>query len=179
MTRNYLSRLLIPLLASLPLLLPAPLLANELVKLQWEELVPADWDPFSELEELGIGDMADDDPRMREAQAVLDALWSQAPVIEEYAGKRVQLEGFVVPLENKGKKISEFLLVPYFGACIHVPPPPANQTVYVKTAPGEEYPGALYDVVVVTGRMAIERTKNDMGDSGYRIDAEMIKPYEE
>ncbi len=179
MSPTILSRLLIPLITALPLLLSAPVLGEEVLELKWEELVPPDWDPSAELEELGIGDMADDDPRIREAQAVMDALWSQAPVIEEYAGKRVRLEGFVVPLETQGKKISEFLLVPYFGACIHVPPPPANQTIYVKTAPSEAYAGALYDVVVVTGLMEIERTRNDMGDSGYRIQAETIERYEE
>ena len=49
-------------------------------------------------------------------------------IVEEYNGKQVKLPGFVVPLEYSDKgRVKEFLLVPYFGACIHYPPPPPNQ----------------------------------------------------
>ena len=54
-----------------------------------------------------------------------------APVLEELNGQFVKIPGFVVPLEGTAELTTEFLLVPYFGACIHVPPPPSNQIVYV------------------------------------------------
>jgi hypothetical protein len=84
----------------------------------------------------------------------------------------------VVPLETDGKRTSEFLLVPYFGACIHVPPPPANQTILVKTKAKE---GAeirkLYDVVWVTGVLKTELFVGDLAHAGYRIDAHQVDPY--
>jgi hypothetical protein len=45
--------------------------------------------------------------------------------------QEVRIPGFVVPLEGDAKTVTAFLLVPYFGACIHVPPPPTNQVIYV------------------------------------------------
>ena len=54
-----------------------------------------------------------------------------APVVKALDGQSVSLPGFVVPLEGDSELITEFLLVPYFGACIHVPPPPPNQLVHV------------------------------------------------
>jgi hypothetical protein len=61
----------------------------------------------------------------QEALKRILAEWDRAPVVEEFDGQLVRIPGFVVPLESDGKTISEFLLVPYFGACVHVPPPPS------------------------------------------------------
>ena len=57
-------------------------------------------------------------------------------VVAELNGKRVRIGGYVVPLDFEATTIKEFLLVPFVGACIHVPPPPANQIVYVKADKG-------------------------------------------
>jgi hypothetical protein len=102
-----------------------------------------------------------------------------APVNDSLAGKTVRLPGFVVPLETDGEKSSEFLLVPYYGACIHVPPPPANQTIHVTT---RDKKGAtirqLFDVVWVTGVIDVEQFSSDLADAGYTIDATKVEPYE-
>ena len=42
-----------------------------------------------------------------------------------------RVPGYMVPLEDNLEEVTEFLLVPYPGACIHVPPPPASQIVHV------------------------------------------------
>ncbi len=163
---------------SLLLLLVASVVAQPR-ELEWEELIPAHWDPYAELEELGIDDMADDDPRVEEVMEALRLLWRVAPVVEELEGKQVKIPGFVVPLENDGRRVREFLLVPYFGACIHVPPPPSNQTVHVIAPPGRPYRGELFDTVWVSGPLSIVPTHNELGDSGYRIHAEQIEKYSE
>lgn len=108
-----------------------------------------------------------------EAIEAIHSLWKEAPVVPELHGRKVRLPGFVVPLDMDARSIGEFLLVPYYGACIHVPPPPRNQTVYVVTAKGQEYRGGIgvMDAVSVTGTLTIETQSTDMGDSGYRIDA--------
>ena len=70
----------------------------------------------------------------------------------------------------------EFLLVPYFGACIHSPPPPANQIVYVVPATPAKGLRAM-EVVWVTGVMTAKKGDSMMGASGYRIERASIEPY--
>jgi len=99
----------------------------------------------------------------------------QAPrVVTELNGKRVKIGGYVVPLDFESTKVKEFLLVPFVGACIHVPPPPANQIVYVKTDNGFEVQGT-FDPVTVTGTMKTETAFTGIADAGYSIDAETVE----
>lgn len=155
---------------------PSPKLGPELA---WDDLIPADWRPDKLFEDYDIDNLDDDDPRADELMQKLETLWAEAPVVEALHGQRVRLPGFVVPLTTDATEIREFLLVPYFGACIHVPPPPANQTVYVVTTEDGAYHGELFDTVWVEGIMHIERVSNDLGEAGYRIDAVSVSPYEE
>ena len=148
-------------------------------ELEWDELMPRNWDPFaglaSELME-GVEDLSDGSP---EANALLDAYRESvrsAPVVAALDGQRVRLPGFVVPLEFDGDETSEFLLVPYFGACIHVPPPPPNQIVYVRTVTGYPLEG-LFDAVWVTGVMSAQAHLNEIGDAGYTLQATIIEPF--
>ena len=151
---------------------------GDFTELDWEALIPPEWRPDKLMADYKVDDLADDDPRAQELMDKLQALWQQAPVIPELDGKRVRLPGFVVPLEADSEAMGEFLLVPYYGACIHVPPPPANQTVHVVTAKGGEYHGGLFDTVWVNGILKVERLSNELGDAGYRIDAVLVEPYE-
>ena len=100
-----------------------------------------------------------------------------APVIKKYDGKRIRLAGYVVPLDFKASKITEFLLVPYVGACIHVPPPPTNQVVFVTTKTPVAVSG-LFDPVYVSGTMSLGKSQTALAEAGYRIDATKIVPYE-
>ena len=113
-----------------------------------------------------------------EEQAYAAALKS-TNVNAEYDQKSIRLPGFVVPVEyNDDQVITEFFLVPYFGACIHVPPPPPNQIIYVKYPQGLELT-ALYDPFWIEGAMKTQIIQNDIALSAYAIDASGIKPYEE
>jgi len=90
-------------------------------------------------------------------------------VVEALNGKQVRLPGFIVPLEYvEGGKISEFLLVPYFGACIHSPPPPPNQVVYITTDKPQDL-AEIWDPVWITGIMRTEKNINDVGSAAYTI----------
>lgn len=147
-------------------------------ELEWDALVPDDYQPDKLLAEYNAEDLTDDDPRADEMMSKLRELWDQAPVKEDLDGASVKLPGFVVPLEEETEASSSFLLVPYYGACVHVPPPPANQTVYVLTqADTGERPG-LFDVVWVTGTMSVKRIDNDVAEAGYTLYATEIAPYE-
>jgi hypothetical protein len=95
-------------------------------------------------------------------------------VVSDLNGKRVKLGGYVVPLDFEATTIKEFLLVPFVGACIHVPPPPANQIVYVKSDKGFEISGQ-FDPVWVTGTIKTETAFTGLADAGYSLDADSVE----
>ncbi len=148
------------------------------IELEWVALIPDDWRLDKLIEELNVDGLSDDDPRATELFEKLKTFWKESPVVHDYDGKVVKLPGFVVPLEIDAKAIQEFLLVPYYGACIHVPPPPANQTVHVVTDENHAYQGQLFDTVWVTGTMRVEKVSSELGEAGYRIDARKVEPFE-
>ena len=152
---------------------------GDVQELEWQDLMPRDWDPFSGLEALfdaATQSLSDDSAEAVELfDAYRDAVRS-APVVGDLDGRKVRLPGFVVPLDFDGTGTSEFLLVPYFGACIHVPPPPPNQIVYVTTQPG--YPlQDVFDAVWVTGVISTQAHLNEVGDAGYTMQAATVEPF--
>ncbi len=90
-------------------------------EIEWDALIPVDWQPETLMADVDIENLSDDDPRAQQLLDKLRARWDKAPVVATLEGEQVKLPGFVVPLEMDAKKIDEFLLVPYYGACIHVP----------------------------------------------------------
>ena len=88
----------------------------------------------------------------------------------------IRLPGYAVPLEGDGQIVTSFLLVPYFGACIHVPPPPTNQVVLVKVPQGVPADD-LWDAIKVEGILHVQSTHHDLADAGYQLDAASVKPY--
>jgi hypothetical protein len=98
-------------------------------------------------------------------------------VVDELDGRRVRIGGYVLPFDFTGsREISRFLLVPYVGACIHVPPPPPNQLVFVTTAEPIQVQG-LWDPVFVEGIMRTQRHDNELGDTAYTLELIEMTPY--
>ena len=89
--------------------------------------------------------------------------------------KEVKISGFLLPLAFNGTKVTQFLLVPFVGACIHVPPPPANQIIYVKVEQGFDVQGT-FDPVWVTGTLKVTPTFTGLADAGYSLEAEKVEP---
>ena len=94
----------------------------------------------------------------------------------DWNGRIVRLSGFVIPLDYDGTGITAFMLVPYVGACIHVPPPPANQLVLVTTAAPYKSEG-LFEPVTVTGMFGTSATSTQLADVGYALSADRIMPF--
>jgi hypothetical protein len=149
---------------------PAPAgAATTYRKLAWEDLIPPDWDPMKGVDMKEIANLQDGDPRARATLDRLRRAWDNAPTRPEMNGTRVRLPGYVVPLSSEGRNLREFLLVPYFGACVHSPPPPSNQVVHVvmeRPAAGIE----MMDAVWVSGRLVATSFNSGMGSASYRID---------
>lgn len=142
----------------------------------WDALVPASWNPAKEFAAVNFGSLDDSDPRAIAALEKLREAWDNAPVVPALNGTRVRVAGFMVPLESHEGLVREFLLVPYFGACIHTPPPPANQIIHV--LPARPYKSDReMDAVWISGVLETTRAGTDMGNAGYRMKAELVTPY--
>ncbi len=141
------------------------------LELDWEELLPKDarsrfaaGPPPPVHDYLGEAGLA--------AQQVLDF-----SVNKELDGQNVKLPGFIVPLDiGKDGLVSEFFLVPYFGACIHVPPPPPNQIVYVRMSKGIALE-SIYDAYWITGRLTLQNKTTRLGAAAYHLAGEKVEIY--
>lgn len=160
----------------LVLVLSFSLSAESYRELIWDDLIPDSWNPEKELGDINWDELGDADPRAEEALKRMRAVWDSAPAEKSLDGAKVKLAGFVVPLEYKGDEIREFLLVPYFGACIHTPPPPANQIVHVIAS---KLPANFQtmDPFWVRGTMKLDHSVTDMGFSSYQMVADSIEPF--
>ncbi|KJV34862.1 hypothetical protein VI08_09455 [Luteibacter yeojuensis] len=98
--------------------------------------------------------------------------------VAELDHQKVKLSGYVVPLESDDDgKMVEFFFVPFYGACIHVPPPPPNMLVHVKLAKGIDTP-SLYDPLTLKGVLRTEVTQNAMASSAYGMQDATLMPYQ-
>lgn len=168
MSRLALTRRTLLLAASSAALLPPGVKADEIIELGWEDLIPGPDDQVRSLR--GVIQHGELSSGFAQAQA--------SGVVTDYDGLIVRLPGYVVPMEYDGTGVTVFILAPFVGACVHVPPPPANQLVLVTTERPYEIDG-LFDPVTVTGMIGTSAISTDLAAIGYAISAEAIEPYRE
>lgn len=151
-------------------------------EMDWDELLPADFsfDPWLDeidLQSYNITDLDDEDPEAQRLYEDLKELLADVPSDETLHGVKGRLPGFAVPIDFDGSRVYSFLLVPYFGACIHTPPPPANQMVYVEIEGGFELP-SIYEPVIIEGAFEVARVVDDeLGTAGYSMNADSVTLY--
>lgn len=145
--------------------------ADSVKTLEWDDLIPdhviAELKKSAAIEIDHSGDAFE-----QQMSPLLNA------VKKELDGQKVRLPGFMVPLGGDENKVTEFLLVPYFGACMHTPPPPTNQIVYVEYSKGV-HPDRLYDPVWIEGRIRVGEVESDLAVSGYSMKANDVSLYKE
>ncbi len=171
------------------LLLLLPLLAQANPQtIDWLDLLPEeDLEAILNMPEIvhDEADYADDidavgtfAQNLRQRDPKLPEVMYSTRVVAEMDGINARLAGFPVPLEtNERGHYTSFFLVPYAGACIHVPPPPPNQIVlvdYPKGLPIED----IYTPYWVTGNLHVDQTSNELADASYRIEAQSVKIYD-
>jgi hypothetical protein len=140
-------------------------------ELDWDELLPQDararfsgGPPPPTHDTLGEGGLA--------AQQVMDFSVNKA-----LDGALIKIPGFIVPLDvGKDGLVTDFFLVPYFGACIHVPPPPPNQIVHVRISKGIAL-DSIYEAYWITGRMKVVNKSTRLGASAYQLAASNVEIY--
>lgn len=169
MTKKTMTRfrnLLQPALLGL-LLLPALALAD-VRQLEWLDLMPEDEAQAWLDEQTGIDHSGFDTPEA----------FQSFRTVGELDGQTVRLPGFVVPIEtDENGDLLEFFLVPYFGACIHLPPPPANQIIYGRLDEPMEMID-IWDAFWMEGTLNIEDISNDTAASAYTMDVDSLTLYE-
>ncbi|WP_162063512.1 DUF3299 domain-containing protein [Vibrio taketomensis] len=150
--------------------LPSASFANEdILTLDWIDLIPeAERNQF---DSVGMPLITDHSGGAMEQSKL-------GTVRQELNGSEVKIPGFVIPLEGDDEKITEFLLVPYFGACIHVPPPPPNQIIYVNFPSGAPIQ-QLWDVVYVIGTLKTETLNHELAETGYLLEGSAITEYDD
>ncbi len=113
--------------------------------------------------------------------AAKDDLYQQALVSTnirpEMNGQAVRIPGFIVPLDfSDDQVVTEFFIVPFFGACIHVPPPSPNQIIHVKYPKGFTL-RALYNPFWISGVLKTTLVENDVATSAYSMDVHNIEKF--
>ena len=149
-------------------------------EVMWDGLIPVEFTPDAIMAkyEAQLAQLEDNSKETSVLYTQMQEELNNAPVNEILNETFIRLPGFIAPLEYTDTLITEFLLVPYFGACIHVPPPPANQTVLVKTDEGYGIkPEEAYNPVWVMGKLTTEGATTELAEAGYFIQDAIIEPY--
>lgn len=167
--------------ASGPSAAPANAVLTGFQAVEWDDLIPPGFSSEQILDryEDRLAAAEPGSPELDDLYEEMNAEYEDASVNPQLNSIDIQLAGFVAPLTYDGDAITEFLLVPYFGACIHVPPPPVNQTVIVTLDEGdtltlEESWGAVW----VAGEMTVTSTDTSLATAGYSISGAQFGVYE-
>ena len=151
-------------------------LAQAAPDLPWLQLSPPGWRAQPLLDRLGVADLVDEDPRSKAILAEVRSEWQQAPPVARVPSGKVRMTGFAVMLDDGQAAVRQVLLVPYYGACIHSPPPPANQAVLVSLV--RELPRTMYQFPVwITGELQIKPGSTRHGKVLYRMNDAQWEPY--
>jgi hypothetical protein len=163
--------------------------AAEYRVVEWVELIPDDdlaalLLPPQWLDEIDDGSRMDDPALFgsREQESEADKRYRQAlestAVRGELADQKVRIPGFIVPLTyDDQRRVIEFFLVPYMGACLHLPPPPPNQIIHVDYELGLPL-DSLWEPYWVEGVLEIKTVSHFLGEAAYAIDAQRLELYE-
>ncbi|MDG1530387.1 MAG: DUF3299 domain-containing protein [Paracoccaceae bacterium] len=148
---------------------PLPGLASTPREISWDDLIPPGV-PYADI--IGEGE-------------INEATDTWRPIFDENAtklnillnGENIRLPGFIVPLEQGSEGVTEFVLVPYAGACIHTPPPPPNQLILVRAI--DPWPtDNIWDPVWVEGKISTQLMTTEVAETGYAMTADKIEAYD-
>ena len=163
-------RRLLAAMGTLPMGFAAPaLLASATREITWDDLIPQGV-PYSMIVGQGEYDEANDIwlPEFDE---------NAHRFVETLDGESIRMPGYMLPLDTGGDGVREFILTPYVGACIHVPPPPPNQLIFVETdTPWQAR--AMFEAIWVTGTIRVRPLSTNLAEIGYSLTADHIEAFE-
>ncbi|WP_102796735.1 DUF3299 domain-containing protein [Bowmanella denitrificans] len=175
-------------------LIPPLVLAKEEYRtIEWDALLPEqDLKAFNEAPPINHGDETYAVPLADQSEA--DSIQQQIDEIKrqrvkealastriraEFNQQKVRLAGFVVPLEyHADQSVQSAFLVPYFGACIHIPPPPPNQIIFLRFPAGYQVDD-IYQAYWISGQLSTELMENDVATAAYQMQVAQLRPWTE
>lgn len=151
-------------------LLPALALAAPAARvIDWIDMIPPE--DLKTLEQLA--------GTIDHSGGAAEAVFTSEKTVAKMDGVSGKLPGYIVPITTDDRnRIVELFLVPYFGACIHIPPPPPNQLVYIKP----KTPLAMteiWDAYYAVGTLRVSKTKNKMATAAYSMDLDRVERIKE
>ncbi len=154
---------------------------GQVTELLWEDLIPDDFvqpvNPLIDMTQEEVDKLLDGSEESNARLEKLEAEFNYAPINPTLDGKRIKIPAYITPLEFDGQsEAKEFLLVPYVGACMHTPPPPANQVVHAMSPEIISIP-SMYEPVWAVGVIKTETVKSNLAESGYKLEVEKVFPY--
>ncbi|NVK54154.1 MAG: DUF3299 domain-containing protein [Alteromonadaceae bacterium] len=160
--------------------------ADNAETIKWVDLIPEKERELLANPPQSLGEIPDGSPadkiagKLKAGLGDPDSAYHQAlvstNVVDTLRGKLIRIPGFIVPLEfTDDDKIKRFFLVPYFGACLHYPPPPPNQIIYAENADGIEF---TFDPVWSTGYLQVSLIENDVATAAYHLKNIKVEVYD-
>lgn len=157
--------------------------------IEWTDLLPKEdllalMNPPEELNTIEDGSIEDQisNQLFNALSLAGDSRYQQAlistKVRSDYDQQKVRIAGFVVPITADGLRVTEFFLVPYYGACIHLPPPPPNQLIFSQFSEGIKVDDIYYPYWV-EGTLSTTLSENDLVTSAYSLTIDNITDYTE
>ncbi|HJT99165.1 MAG TPA: DUF3299 domain-containing protein [Rhodanobacteraceae bacterium] len=141
--------------------------AEGYVELDWLKMMPA-----ADLEALKHP------PQVQHVGRVRMKQFGSYDTVADVTNRKIKLPGYVVPIESDDQgRMTEFFFVPFFGACIHVPPPPPNQIVFAHLAKPVKTP-EIWDPYWLRGELRVETKKNKLAGSAYAMADASLVPYD-
>jgi hypothetical protein len=141
--------------------------AEDYIDLDWKDLIPEGQTTIPRVLQ-GLFEHDEGLPSSEQPQS--------KGVRSDWNGQIVRLPGFIVPIDYTGSGVTAFILVPFVGACVHVPPPPANQLVFVTTQDPYESSG-MFEPVNVIGMFGVSSLSTQLADIAYALSADRIEPF--
>lgn len=160
------------------------------MKADWLDLLPEDdlnalLNPPSYLDEIVDGSAEDQlsNTLKNELKSGEDDRYQQAlvsiTVKKAVNNAAIKIPAFIVPLEfDDEQKVTQFFMVPFFGACLHLPPPPPNQTIFVNYPRGLKLE-SLYDPYWISGVIKTSLVENDTAKAAYSLEMHAFELYTE
>lgn len=160
----------------------------EFKRIQWVDLMPKEdvetlYNPPQEIFDITEdeeGEMSEEgfENMMKAMDEDYQKALSSTKVIESLNNQKIEIPGFIVPLIIEGDKTTEFFIVPYFGACMHYPPPPPNQTIFAEYKAGIDI-SKIYEPYHFLGTLTIFKYQNDIAQSTYHLYIDSIKDFQD
>ncbi len=156
--------------------IPQTFASGKIKTLEWQDLVP-EGSTLTSVDKIPEWEMKQEQ-KLLSLKPGEEPKKLPAPLVQELSGKEIKIAGYMVPLDFEATKVKQFMLVPYVGACIHVPPPPGNQIILVESEKGVPVVD-LYTPIYITGKLGLGKFSTESApEIGYSMKLSKVSEYQ-